>query len=192
MSEIPTFCQHLRFFLNNFDSFFWNSQNCSVSSGFHCRVITGSLMRLYYRASTNFQSLEFFNFLPLKFGGSTENFRKFQFATQFYRNSSICISWRNKKMKIKFFLFFFLPFFFLLFYFIFIFFLVLNFQGYIKSFLVFLFFNRTKCGKCAFTPQKNIHTCAFIWENVLAFRGTTDFAEHAFWLEVVIKPVKLV
>ena len=24
-----------------------NSQNCSVSSGFHCRVITGSLMRLY-------------------------------------------------------------------------------------------------------------------------------------------------
>ena len=25
----------------------WNSQNCSVSSGFHCRVITGSLMRLY-------------------------------------------------------------------------------------------------------------------------------------------------
>ena len=25
----------------------WNSQNCSFSSGFHCRVITGSLMRLY-------------------------------------------------------------------------------------------------------------------------------------------------
>ena len=43
------------------------------------------------RASTNFQILEVLNFLPLKFGGSTENFRKFQFATRFYRNSSICI-----------------------------------------------------------------------------------------------------
>ena len=43
------------------------------------------------RASTNFQILEVWNFLPLKFGGSTENFRKFQFATRFYRNSSICI-----------------------------------------------------------------------------------------------------
>ena len=47
--------------------------------------------KLQARASTNFQILEVLNFLPLKFGGSTENFRKFHFATQFYRNSSICI-----------------------------------------------------------------------------------------------------
>ena len=45
----------------------------------------------FSRASTNFQILEVLNFLPLKFGGSTENFRKFQFATRFYRNSSIYI-----------------------------------------------------------------------------------------------------
>ena len=43
------------------------------------------------RASTNFQILEVLNFLPLKFGGSAENSRKFQFATRFYRNSSIYI-----------------------------------------------------------------------------------------------------
>ena len=43
------------------------------------------------RASTNFQFLEVLNFLPLKFGSTTENFRKFHFATRFYRYSSICI-----------------------------------------------------------------------------------------------------
>ena len=43
------------------------------------------------RASTNFQILEVLNFLPLKFGGSAEKFRKFQFATRFYRNSLIYI-----------------------------------------------------------------------------------------------------
>ena len=43
-----------------------------------------------HRASTIFQILEVLNFLPLKFGGSTENFRKFYFATRFYRNSLIC------------------------------------------------------------------------------------------------------
>ena len=50
-------------------------------------------MKILYwnRASTNFQILEVLNFLPLKFGGSTENFRKFHFATWFHRNSSICI-----------------------------------------------------------------------------------------------------
>ena len=55
---------------------------------------------------------------------------------------------------------FFLPFFFFFFFYYFIvffFFLVLNFQGCIKSFLVFLFFNRTKRRKCAFTPQKYTH-----------------------------------
>ena len=41
--------------------------------------------------------------------------------------------------------------------FFFFFFSVLNFQVCIKSFLVFLFFNRTKRGKCAFTPQKYTH-----------------------------------
>ena len=51
----------------------------------------------------------------------------------------------------QFFLFFFSAFYF--FYFIF-FFLVLNFQVCIKYFPVFLFFNRTKRGKCAFSPQK--------------------------------------
>ena len=58
--------------------------------------LTADFMKVYSqcvpcRASTNFQNLEVLNFLPLKFGGSTENFRKFQFATRFYRNSSICI-----------------------------------------------------------------------------------------------------
>ena len=57
--------------------------------------------------------------------------------------------------------FFFSAFFFFLFYFILFFFfffvLVLNFQVCIKSFLVFLFFNWTKRGKCAFTPQKYTH-----------------------------------
>ena len=42
----------------------------------------------------------------------------------------------------------------------------------------------------AHLDHKNLHTCAFIWENVLAFRDTTGFAEHAFWLGVVFKPVK--
>ena len=42
-------------------------------------------------------------------------------------------------------------------FFFYLFFLVLNFQVCIKSFLVFLFFNRTKRGKCAFTPQKYTH-----------------------------------
>ena len=40
----------------------WNSQNCSVSSGFRCRVITGSLMRLYWpklRSMTHLLSYEF-------------------------------------------------------------------------------------------------------------------------------------
>ena len=45
--------------------------------------------------------------------------------------------------------------FFVVFFFFFV--LVLNFQVCIKSFLVFLFFNRTKRGKCAFTPQKYTH-----------------------------------
>ena len=45
--------------------------------------------------------------------------------------------------------FFFFCLFFFFYYFIFyFFFLVLNFQGWIKSFLVFLFFNGTKHGKC--------------------------------------------
>ena len=49
-------------------------------------------------------------------------------------------------------------FFFCIFFFYFLFFfLVLNFQVCIKSFLVFLFFNRTKRGKCPFTPQKFTH-----------------------------------
>ena len=52
---------------------------------------TAKTDQTWCRASTNFQILEVLNFLPLKFGGSTENFRKFQFATRFYRNSSICI-----------------------------------------------------------------------------------------------------
>ena len=142
------------------------------------------------RASTNFQILEVLNFLPLKFGGSTENFRKFQFATRFYRNSSICIllclcffldifnrtfmsllwlwlSWvsslfcfNNFHLRVGCFasvlLVFFLHFF-LFYYFFFLFVLVLNFQVCIKSFLVFLFFNRTKRGKCAFTPHKYTH-----------------------------------
>ena len=51
----------------------------------------GHIYRIITRASTNFQILEVLNFLPLKFGGSAENFRKFQFATRFYRNSSIYI-----------------------------------------------------------------------------------------------------
>ena len=56
-----------------------------------------------------------------------------------------------------FFLHFFLFYFILFFYFFFFFVLVLNFQVCVKSFLVFLFFNRTKRGKCAFTPQKYTH-----------------------------------
>ena len=46
---------------------------------------------VYFRASTNFQFFEVLNLLPLKFGSTTENFRKFHFATWFYRYSSICI-----------------------------------------------------------------------------------------------------
>ena len=50
-------------------------------------------------------------------------------------------------------------FFFSAFFLFFFFVLCLNFQVCIKSFLVFLFFNRTKRGKCAFTctPQKYTH-----------------------------------
>ena len=59
----------------------------------------------------------------------------------------------------QFFLFFFCIFFFLFF------FLVLNFQVCIKSFLVFLFFNRTKCGKCAINTTK-IYTPAPSFEKM--------------------------
>ena len=133
-------------------------------------------------ASTNFQILEVLNFLPLKFGGSTENFRRFSLRRDFiethrYVFCFVCaFSWTSSTEHswvyydcgfhgylhcfvliifigkfdalCQFFLFFFLPFFF---------FSVLNFQGCIKSFLVFLFFNWTKRGKCAFTPQKYTH-----------------------------------
>ena len=58
VSVAPRFCRVLifasSFIWTHFDLYqslirlpIWNSQNCSVSSGFHCRVITGSLMRLY-------------------------------------------------------------------------------------------------------------------------------------------------
>ena len=177
------------------------------------------------RASTNFQILEVLNFLPLKFGGSTENFRKFQFATRFYRNSSIYIllclcffldifnrtfmsllwlwlSWvsslfcfNNFHRRVGCFasvllVFFFCIFFFLFtFFYLFIFFLVLNFQVCIKSFLVFLFFNRTKCGKCAFTPQKYTHLRLHLRKCSCFSRH--DIADHALWLGVVFKPVKL-
>ena len=156
------------------------------------------------RASTNFQILEVLNFLPLKLGGSTENFRKFQFATRFYRNSSICIlfclylfldifnrtfmsllwlwlSWvsslfcfNNFHRRVGCFVsvlivFFFLPFFFLLFYLFFFFF------SFKLSRLHWIFYFLTGQNvENAHLHHKNIHTCAFIWENVLAFRGTTD------------------
>ena len=81
--------------------------------------------------------------------------------------------------------------FFSAFFFIFYLFFFLNFQVCINLFL-FSYFLTGQNVENAHLHHKNIHTCAFIWENVLAFRGTTDFAEHAFWLGVVFKPVKLV
>ena len=86
---------------------------------------------------------------------------------------------------------FFSCFFFILFiYLFFSFFQFLTFKFALNLFL-FSYFLTGQNVENAHLHHKNIHTCAFIWENVLAFRGTTDFAEHAFWLGVVFKPVKL-
>ena len=42
--ELCKKCEYMDNIMKDIDK---PSQNCSFSSGFHCRVITGSLMRLY-------------------------------------------------------------------------------------------------------------------------------------------------